>query len=65
MSAAAEKLNLKVEASQQKIRDAVQSARNEIEGVAVELTQELVTRLTGIKVDAKDAGHAVKAEMNV
>ena len=63
--AAADKLNLKVEAAEQKIRDAVQSARAEIEGVAVGLTQELVTRLTGIQVDDKDAAKAVKAELNV
>jgi hypothetical protein len=31
----------------------------------VELTQDLVSRLTGIQVDAKDASQAVKAEMNV
>ena len=62
---AADKLNLKVEASEQKIRDAVASARAEIEGVASDLTQDLVLRLTGIKVDKKDAATAVKAEFNV
>ena len=62
---AADKLNLKVDASEQKIREAVQSARGEIEGVAVELTQELVSRLTGIKVDQKDVAQVVKAELNV
>jgi F-type H+-transporting ATPase subunit b len=65
VKAAADKLNLKVEASEQKIRDAVQSARAEIEGVAVGLTQDLVSRLTGLKVDDKDAAQAVKAELNV
>jgi F-type H+-transporting ATPase subunit b len=62
---AVEKLNVKVEASEAKIRDAVNSARAEIEGVAVGLTQELVSRLTGMKVDEKDAVKAVKAELNV
>ena len=62
---AADKLNLKVEASQKKIGEAVASARAEIEAVAAELTQDLVSRLTGIKVDKKDAAAAVKAELNV
>jgi F-type H+-transporting ATPase subunit b len=65
VKAAADKLNLKVEASEQKIREAVQSARGEIETVAASLTQDLVSRLTGIKVDQKDAAQAVKAELNV
>ncbi|HEY6661897.1 MAG TPA: ATPase [Sphingomicrobium sp.] len=62
---AADKLNSKVEASQKKIGEAVASARAEIEAVAAELTQDLVSRLTGIKVDKKDAAAAVKAELNV
>ena len=62
---AADKLNLKVEASQKKIGEAVASARAEIEAVAAELTQDLVSRLTGIQVDKKDAAAAVKAELNV
>ena len=62
---AADKLNLKVEASQKKIGEAVASARAEIEAVAAELTQDLVSRLTGIKVDKNDAAAAVKAELNV
>ena len=62
---AADKLNHKVEASEQKIREAVQSARSEIEGVAASLTQDLVSRLTGIKVDTKAAADAVKAQLNV
>ena len=64
VKAAADKLNLKVEASQQKIREAVDSARAEIEGVAAGLTQDLVSRLTGIQVDKSDAAKAVKAQMN-
>ena len=65
VKAAADKLNLKVEASEQKIREAVQSARGEIESVAASLTQDLVSRLTGINVDQKEAAQAVKAELNV
>jgi F-type H+-transporting ATPase subunit b len=62
---AADKINLKVESAERKIRDAVIAARAEIEAVAAEATQEMVARLTGIKVDKKDAADAVKAELNV
>lgn len=62
---AAEKINLKVEAAEKQIREAVGSARNEIEAVAAEITQDMVARLTGLKVDKKEAADAVKAEMNV
>ena len=61
---AAEKIALKVEAAEQQIREALGSARSEIEGVAAEITQEMVARLTGLKVDQKEAAEAVKAEMN-
>ena len=62
---AADKINLKVESAEAKIRDAVQSARAEIETVAAEAAHDMVGRLTGIKVDKKDAAAAVKAELNV
>jgi F-type H+-transporting ATPase subunit b len=62
---AADKLALKVEASEKKLGEAVQSARAEIEAVAAELTQDLVSRLTGMKVEKTDAASAVKAELNV
>ena len=62
---AADKLALKVEASEKKLGEAVQSARTEIEAVATELTQDLVSRLTGMKVEKTDAASAVKAELNV
>ena len=62
---AAEKINQKAEAAQQQLRDAVAAARSEIEAVAAEATQEMVSRLTGIKVDTKDAAAAVKAELHV
>ena len=64
VKAAADELGVKLEASEKKLAEAVQSARSEIEAVAAELTQDLVTRLTGLKVDAKEAATAVKAEMN-
>ena len=62
---AADKINLKVEGAEAKIREALQSARAEIESVAAEAAQDMVGRLTGIKVDEKDAAAAVKAELNV
>ena len=62
---AADKINRKVETAEGKIRDAVVSARAEIEAVAAEVTQDLVGRLTGLKVDRKDAAEAVKAELHV
>jgi F-type H+-transporting ATPase subunit b len=63
--AAAEKLNVKVEAAEARIREAVNAARGEIEGVAAEATRDMIERLTGVKVDSKDAAQAVKAELNV
>jgi len=65
VKAAADKLAGKTEASEKKIRAALELARGEIESVAAQATQELVARLTGIKVDKKDAADAVKAELNV
>ena len=62
---AADKINLKVEAAEKQLRDAVASSRSEIEAVAAEATQEMVSRLTGIKVDRKEAAEAVKAELHV
>ena len=62
--AAADKLNVHLEASQKKLDDAVQAARGEIQAVAAELTQGLVSRLTGITVDSNEAAAAVKAEIH-
>ena len=62
---AADKINLKVEAAEKTIREALSAARGEMETVAADVTQEMVARLTGIKVDQKEAAVAVKAELNV
>jgi F-type H+-transporting ATPase subunit b len=62
---AADKINSKVEAAEAKLREAFHSARAEIEAVAAEAALEMVQRLTGIKVEKKDAAQAVKAELNV
>ncbi|HKC02850.1 MAG TPA: ATPase [Sphingomicrobium sp.] len=63
--AAADKLNAKVEGAEARIRDAVAAARTEIEAVSADATRDMVARLTGIKIDAKEAAGAVKAELNV
>jgi F-type H+-transporting ATPase subunit b len=65
VKAAADKIHRKVESAEGKIRDAVASARAEIEAVAAEATQEMVARLTGIKLEKKEAAEAVKAELHV
>jgi F-type H+-transporting ATPase subunit b len=65
VKAAADKIALKVESAEKKIRDAALAARAEIEAVAAEATEEMVARLTGIKIDRREAAAAVKAELNV
>jgi F-type H+-transporting ATPase subunit b len=65
VKAAADQVNVKVEAAQASIRNALESARAEIEEMAAEATQEMVRRLTGLKVDSQEAAAAVKAELNV
>jgi F-type H+-transporting ATPase subunit b len=62
---ATDKITLKVESAEARIREAVESARAEIEAVAAEASQEMVARLTGIKVDRQEAARAVKAELHV
>jgi len=65
VKAAADKISLKVESSEAKIREALSAARSEIETVAGDATRLMVERLTGIEVDAKRAASAAKAELNV
>jgi F-type H+-transporting ATPase subunit b len=64
VKAAADKINAKVNKAEAKVRAAAAAARAEIEAVAAEATQEMVGRLTGIRVDGQIAAAAVKAEMN-
>ncbi|MBX9715546.1 MAG: hypothetical protein K2X42_03015 [Burkholderiaceae bacterium] len=52
-------------AAEAEISQARTSALAEIESVAVEATQDLVSRLSGAKVSAADAARAVKAGLNV
>jgi F-type H+-transporting ATPase subunit b len=63
--AAAEKIAAKVAVAEAKIRAAAEAARAEVEKVAVEATQEMVAKLTGIKVGRDEAAAAVKAEFHV
>ncbi len=65
VKAAADKINMKVVSAQEAIRNALESARSEIEFVAAEATQHMVKRVTGLSVDEKEAAAAVKAELNV
>ncbi len=62
---AVDKIGLKVDAASARVREAVEAARAEIESVAAEASREMVERLTGMSVDKKEAGDAVKAELNV
>ena len=61
---AAEKIAKKVASAEAKIRAAADAARSEVEAAAVEATQEMIARLTGIKVDRDKAAAAVKAEFH-
>lgn len=63
--AAAKQFAAKVAKAEAKIRVAADAARAEVEAVAVEAAQEMVARLTGIKVDRDEAAVAVKAEFHV
>ena len=65
VKATADKLALKIETAAARIRKAREAARAEIESVAADAAQNLVSTLTGIKVDKKDAAAAVKAELHV
>lgn len=64
VKAAADKIAAKVATAEAKIRAAADAARAEVEKVAVEATQEMVAKLTGIKVGRDEAASAVKAEFH-
>ena len=55
------KIGKKLAEAEAKIREAADAARRELEPVAAEAASELVSKLTGQKVAAKDAEPAVKA----
>ena len=60
--AAAEKIAAKVASAEADIRAAALAAQAEVEAAAIDATQEMVARLTGMKVDRAQAEAAVKAE---
>ena len=64
VQAAADKIARKADAAEDKLRAAVESARAEIEAVAAEATRDMIAKLTGARVDSKQAAQAVKAEMH-
>jgi len=61
---AADKINLKVAAAEARIRASLESGRAEIEGVAAEVTRDMVAKLTGLQIPEKDAVRAVRTELN-
>jgi F-type H+-transporting ATPase subunit b len=65
VKAAVEKMNVKLETAQASVRDALASARSEIEAVAADATQEMLQRVAGLSIDKKEVAVAVKAEFNV
>lgn len=64
VKAADSKLAGKIAESEATIRQALESARRELEAIAAEATQEAVSRLTGVAIDRKDADAAVKGELH-
>ena len=58
------KIGKKVTEAEAKIREAADAARRELEPVAAEAASELVAKLTGQNVAAKDAEPAVKAVLH-
>ena len=58
------KIGKSVAEAEEKIRAAADAARRELEPVAAEAASELVTKLTGQKIAAKDAEPAVKAVLH-
>ena len=58
------KIGKKLAEAEAKIREAADAARRELEPVAAEAASELVSKLTGQKVAAKDAEPAVKAVLH-
>lgn len=63
INAAVAQINLKVEAAERNIQKAAADIRVEMLGVAADATQDLVERLTGIKIAKNEAMDAVTAEL--
>ena len=54
----------RIAAAEAEIRKSLQSAKGELDGVAVEAAREMFAKLTGKTVPAAEATRAVKAVMN-
>ena len=59
-----EQIGARVSEAEGRIRDAAEAARRELEPVAAEAASQLVTKLTGQAISAKDAEPAVKAVLH-
>ena len=59
-----EQIGTRVAEAEGRIRDAAEAARRELEPVAAEAASQLVTKLTGQAISAKDAEPAVKAVLH-
>ena len=64
LKAVDEKIGKKVAEAEAMIRKAAETARAELEPVAAEVASELVSKLTGQKITAKDAETTVKAVLH-
>jgi F-type H+-transporting ATPase subunit b len=64
VKAADAETNGRVEAAEARIRAATETAMTEIEGVAAEAAQEMVSRLAGMNVSRERAAAAVKEALN-
>jgi F-type H+-transporting ATPase subunit b len=60
---ALDEIDARVERARLRIRDAVASARAEMEVVATDAAQQMVQQLTGIKVEKKEASIAIEAQL--
>ena len=58
-------IDARVEGARLRIREAVAAARLELEATAAEAAQQMVERLTGLKIDKNDAARAVAAEFEL
>ena len=59
-----EQIGARVAEAEERIRAAAEQARRELEPVAAEAASELVAKLTGQRIDPKDAQPAVKAVLH-
>ena len=59
-----EQIGARVSEAEGRIRDAAEAAQRELEPVAAEAASQLVTKLTGQAISAKDAEPAVKAVLH-